>query len=136
MSDTDRLAALLLHPVMDGYRDAHLAYSQRGGPNVDQPPYWVQVAESIAARLIAAGVTLAATPAPLASLPHGQGSGNDTVILRNSLTIHATPAPLDAEREALRRQHLEETHRASGSCPGWTCPTARVLTALAPGDES
>ena len=32
--------------------------------------------------------------------------------------------------EALRRQHLEETHRASGSCPGWTCPTAQVLAAL------
>ena len=42
----------------------------------------------------------------------------------------ATPAPLDVEREALRRQHLEETHRASGSCPGWTCPTARVLALL------
>ena len=48
--------------------------------------------------LIAAGVTLAATPAPLASLSHGQGSGNDTVILRNSLTIHATPAPLDGHQ--------------------------------------
>ena len=80
--------------------------------------------------------TWPAAPAPPVTLSHGQGSGNDTVILRNSLTIHATPAPLDVEREALRRQHLEETHRASGSCPGWTCPTARVLTALAPGDES
>ena len=41
-----------------------------------------------------------------------------------------TPAPLDGLQKALRRQHLEETHRASGSCPGWTCPTARVLALL------
>jgi hypothetical protein len=45
-------------------------------------------------------------------------------------TLAATPAPLDGLQKALRRQHLEETHRASGSCPGWTCPTARVLALL------
>jgi hypothetical protein len=43
----------------------------------------------------------------------------------------SAPPPLDAGlREALRRQHLEETHNASGSCPGWGCPTARALAAL------
>jgi len=41
--------------------------------------------------------TWPATPAPPVTLSHGQGSGNDTVILRNSLTIHATPAPLDVD---------------------------------------
>ena len=35
----------------------------------------------------------------------------------------------DDTLDALRRQHLEETHRASGGCPGWTCPTARILAA-------
>jgi len=43
----------------------------------------------------------------------------------------SAPPPLDAGlRGALRRQHLEETHNASGSCPGWGCPTARALAAL------
>ena len=44
--------------------------------------------------------TWPAAPAPPVTLSHGQGSGNDTVILRNSLTIHATPAPLDVREWA------------------------------------
>ena len=86
---------------------------------------------------------LAATPAPLdvlvaarAVVDAWEETVTATVISRTNWAIErlryalATPAPLDVEREALRRQHLEETHRASGSCPGWTCPTARVLALL------
>ena len=84
--------------------------------------------------LVAALEIIAASPSPAMSTDAiGITARN---IARLALKQAAAPAPLDVEREALRRQHLEETHRASGSCPGWTCPTARVLTALAPGDES
>ena len=78
--------------------------------------------------LVAALKIIAASPSPAMSTDAiGITARN---IARLALKQAATPAPLDGLQKALRRQHLEETHRASGSCPGWTCPTARVLALL------
>ena len=97
MSDTDRLAALLA-PMLPKY------------PNEWRDP------EDIASDLIAAGVALAATPAPrdVRHCPACSGSvssmGGHDVYDCAGVTLAATPAPLDEDWKALYDNAVEKVN--------------------------
>ena len=128
MTDTaDRLADLLHEPCIEHYNTLRLADPDRRLTQHGPDAHAV-----LAARLIAAGVTLAALAAPLDE----QGWQPDVVLPegtfppRDRRTRHATPAPLESVRGDLHGSRLDRIRWCVNDNPGGFTEDFRFLLAL------